>query len=233
MIALLFALQDWVDVECERLRREKPEIAAKVDRPPGLDAANYRQFRNPVPQCLRDLVKIGKDAVPLLLQRWGRMDELTLSDAERDALLEAIVRVPGLVGDVRAESFLTGVLNSDAAESLRGHAAVSLGMIGAKDPLLPVLDDRKQPKAVRQACARAVGRLTDSLELIRARLDDDAIWRDLIAALGLLGSSWAWEARGGGDEVRKGCHDLLLEQRRRRPEESALVDQSLKMVDWK
>jgi hypothetical protein len=241
MIALLLALQsDWTKetweraavAEAARIRRDTPELAAKVDRPEGIDPAIYRKFRNPGPKCVRELRHLGKEAVPLLIERWKwTMGELTLTAEERAALEEAILQVPGLVGDARARWFLEEVLASD--HRLRAHAAVSLGQIGATDAVLSTLDDRSQPLEIRQACARALGHATTTLDAIRARLGEDAVARDLLTALGLLGSAWAWEARKqDGSAIRQGCGETLLDQLRKRPSEAETIGRALALVQW-
>ena len=228
-----------------RLRLADPGLAAAVDRPAGLDPAQYRQFRLPEPICNAELARRGSAAVPLLLERWRwtfAEHPFSAGDAgekEREALRSAILQQ----GDARARHFLAEVLGTAGLpDSWRGQAAVSLGMAGGTGalPILTrTLDDRAQPVAVREACARGLGRVADpaALDAIRSRLGEADVRRSLLQALGLLGSAWGWDARGAAraptaDLVRRGCADALMGALRQAPEESAAIGTALSMTAW-
>ena len=238
--------------EACRLRLANPELAAAVDRPEGLDPAVYRRFRKPEPMILPSLARRGADAVPLLVERWRwTFDRQAWSAAEageleRATLRNAILTMPGSVADPRARHFLAEVLATAVGrDAWRGDAAVSLGMVGgtaALPRLTGILDDATQPPGVREACARALGRIADlaALEAVRARLDgekDAQVRRSYLHGLGILGSSWAWESRGKevaalADAVRAGCAETLVDSLKRHPAESETIGRSLGMTGW-
>jgi HEAT repeat protein len=238
--------------EACRLRLANPELAAAVDRPAGLDPAEYGRFRRPVPVVLPELARKGADAVPLLLERWRwtfeehRFSPAEAGEDERESFRKAILALPGRIADPRARHFLAETLaTAGLRDSWRQEAAVSLGMVGGTEALpslTRILDDATQPAAVREACARAVGRIPDpaALDAIIARVageKDAQIRRSFLHGLGLLGSSWAWESRGKAsaataDRVRAGCADALVEALRRTPAESETVGIALSLTAW-
>ncbi|MBI2933341.1 MAG: hypothetical protein HYY16_16980 [Planctomycetes bacterium] len=233
--------------EACRVRLAEPGLAAAVDHPRGLDPAVYGRFRRPEPACAAELTRRGTNAVPLLLERWRwTLSADELGEQEREVLRLAILHVPGQLGDARARCFLAEVLRMDGAPvSWRRQAAVSLGMGGGGEGLavLTGVLDGRAPALVREACARALGRVADreALIAIRRRLEsgeeDPQVWRSLVTALGLLGSEWGWEARGTAhspeaQETRKGCAEALVAALRRRPEESQTTACALGLVSW-
>jgi len=243
----------WVRAtEACRLRLAQPELAEAVDRPAGLDPTKYRLFRRPEPMCLPELAHRGADAVPLLLERWRwtfdrhGFSEGEAGDREREVFRRAILAAPGRAADARARHFLAETLGSATlADGWRQEAAVSLGMTGglaALPKITAVLDDGSQPAAVREACARALGRIADpaALDAIRARIEaekDVQTRRSFFDGLGILGSAWGWRSRGKAsaataDRVRAGCADLLVQMLRQAPEESESIGRALGMTAW-
>jgi len=154
--------------------------------------------------------------------------------------------VPGRAADARARHFLAETLRSATLpDSWRQEAAVSLGMAGglaALPKLTGILDDGAQPAAVREACARALGRIADpaALDAIRTRFEvekDVQTRRSFLDGLGILGSAWGWRARGKAeaataDRIRAGCADLLVQALRQAPEESESIGRALAMTAW-
>ena len=234
-----------------RLRLTNAALAAEIDAPSGLDPATYKTMRNPTPHCLRDFVHRGKDAIPLLVERWRwTMSDFRFSAGddgkqERQVFERAIVDAAGQVNDSRAQWFLAGVVNdANLSAELRGAAATSFGMVGgAMGTLTAVIDDNRQPLLLREGCALGLGRYADAavLDAIKTRLaaqgQDPAVIRALLTALGNLGSSWGWESRGASmktlaDQVRAGCSDLLVAAMKDRPEEAEVITRALQMVAW-
>ncbi len=238
--------------EACRLSLADPDLAAAVDRPEGLDPAKYRLFRTGEPMILPALARRGADAVPLLIERWRWTFELNpysdgaSGEKERETLRYAILTLPGQVADARARHFLADVLGSkDNRDAWRRDAAPSLAATGGTavlPRLTAILDDAAQPPAVREACARALGRIADmaALDAVRARLADEKdaqVRRSYLHGLGLLGSSWAWESRGKNlaplaDAVRAGCAEALVESLKRSPADSETIGIALSMVKW-
>lgn len=225
---------DWVRavaIESVRTRINDPALAAAVDAPAGLDPANYTKFRRPEPMVVPELRKLGTAAVPLLIERWRwTFDALAAtSDLERETMRLAILQVPGMLADARARGFLEDVLQNDTNAIHRQFAAVSLGQCGGSALLTTILDDAREPDEVREACARGIGHVADAdaLATLTARLDPR-----VIAALGILGNAAAWDARGGGDDIRRGSAEALVDALRRWPAEAPAIGIALSVTAW-
>lgn len=235
-----------------RLRLSRPDLAAAVDRPEGIDPARYRLFRHGRPLVLPQLSRLGADSVPLLVERWRwTFDQLTFSEGaagelEREVLRTAILILPGRIGDQRAKPFLAEVLDSTAVrDAWRAEAAVSLGIVGGRGSLARLtrhLDDATQSATIREAAARALGRVpeVEALEEIRSRIDgekDAQVRRSLLHALGYLGSAGAWTSRGKDAAgtaavVRSGCAGTLVAAIRKYPSEAETLGIALAMTAW-
>jgi hypothetical protein len=236
-----------------RVRIEDPELAQKADAPRGLNPERYKLFRKPMPACQHDLRNLGKDAVPLLIERWRwtfeafEFSEGEDGKAERDCFAHAIMWVPGELNDRRARHHLDAALRDAAfADLWRQEAAVALGKCAGTDALATLgelYDDAKQPTPVREGCAWAFGRVADvkAADALKERLEADGLSselrRALLTGVGLLGSSWAWKARGPmhsarGDEIREKCARMAVEAIKAAPEEFEAISRALNMTAW-
>lgn len=209
-----------------RLRLTQPGLAAALDRPAGLDPENYLRLRNPGPAVLRELSGLGAGAVPLALERrrW-LMDEYPWSpgpagERERDVLRDAVPAVAERYEDPRARHFLRDLVTDGAAPGWeRRRAAIALGPCGGPSELAfltSLVDDPAAAPDVREGAAMGLGGIPDlaAAQALSERLGGD-LDAFLVAALGKLGSSWAWQARGpeaqaAGDAVRLHCAQALV-----------------------
>jgi hypothetical protein len=236
-----------------RLRIAKPELAIEVEKPRGIDPTHYAKFRNAKPACHRDFAHRGQEIVPLLIESL----EYTLGDyalssgesgaSEKQALLAALIQVPGESMDTRAQFAMEGaLLNADYADDLRAFAAVSYAQCAEKNALAKLAEviDGQQPIAVREGAALAMGWCADksALDAIKTRLGGEQteprITRALECALGNLGGSWVWASRGAekaelAKEMRKGCAVLLVAELKARPENQDIIVTALCLVAWK
>lgn len=246
--------------ESARLRIQKPEHAAKVDNPRGIDPAFYGITRPGKPFCQRDFAQLARDGcVPLLLERWRySLDAKPFSEGdagklERDALARALLAAPGQVGDTRARFVMLEALrNATLPDEWRQDAAVSYGQTGGETALADLgamIDDGKQPLPVREAAAWALGRVPEkaALDAIRTRLGDSritggesgpAMVRALANGAGILGSAWGWKARGEtaqekANEIRKACATVLVETLKQHPAEVGAISDALVLVAWR
>jgi hypothetical protein len=236
-----------------RLRIEAPETAEAVDNPRGLDPEHYKLFRKPMPLCHRDLRALGKEGVPLLLERWRWTFEShaystgAAGAAERECFARALLAVPGEVADERARFAMEAALRDIALpDAWRSDAAVSLGQTGGLEALavlIELFDAAQQPVAVRAGCAWAMGRVAhiDAANALKERLGKDGLQvelqRALINGAGILGNSWGWRARGvmqqpAGDAVREVCADMLVEAIKTMPAEADFISRALAEVAW-
>jgi hypothetical protein len=235
--------------EACRVRLEHPEVAAQVDAPRGIDPAVYRKFRKPEPHCQADLARLGRDAVPLVLERrlWTLDDparpfsEGAAGAAEREALAFATVFVPGAVGDARARFALADAIR-DASLSLaaRREAAVSYGACAGAEAIAPLgalVDDATQPVEVREGAAWGLGRVptaaaADALLSRLAKATDARLARALEAGAGVLADKWGWEARGAdaataAKPLRARCGLALVDALRARPADRDVIGPAL------
>jgi hypothetical protein len=236
-----------------RLRIARPELATEVEKPRGIDPAEYRKFRHGKPSCHRDFAHRGKEIVPVLLEALEYLSgDYTFSAgeagvAERQTLFVALIQAPGEALDARAQFAMQGVLlNAEYADDLRAFAAVSFGQCAGSNALATLAEviDGQHPIAVREGAALALGWAPDkaALDAIKTRLSgeqsDAKITRALECALGNLGGAWAWQSRGAekselAKEIRKGCADLLVAELKARPENQDIICTALCMVAWK
>jgi hypothetical protein len=239
--------------EACRLRIQSPEVALAVDKPRGLAPEEYKLFRKPEPFCQRELRNLGKDGVPLLLERWRwtfeshAYSEGAAGRAERECFGRAILFVPGAVADARARFAMEEALRNIAlADDWRADAAVSLGQTGGTDSLATLtelLDSAGQPMRVREGCAWAIGRVAhmDAANALKERLAQEnqpaELQRALINGAGILGNSWGWRARGvmqqpTGDAIRAVCAEMLVKAISAMPAEADSISRALAEVAW-
>ncbi|MBX3473053.1 MAG: hypothetical protein KF754_01565 [Planctomycetes bacterium] len=252
--------EGWVralTAEVARLRIARPELATAVDSPRGIDPAFYGMTRLGKPYCRRDFAQLGKEGVPLLLERmrWT-LDATPFSEGEagaleKEALATSLLQVPGQLADTRARfALLDAAKNAELPANWRQDAAVSYGQTGGEPALASlgaILDDAKQPLAVREACAWAMGRVPEaaSLDAIKLRLNDDritggntgiALVRALVNGAGILGNAWGWQARGmaaleKGNQIRRDCALLMIETLKKHPAEHETIANALVQIE--
>lgn len=243
-----------------RLRISQPELAKVVDQPRGINPEVYRQFRHGKPSCHRDFAHAGISIVPLLLEALVfTLPERKFSSAEsgqleRDTLLAALVQVPGEKFDGRARFVLEDVLKSGShGDGLRALAAVSYAQCAGAEGLAlldEVVSSASTPLRVREGAAMALGWVADAKALasVKSRLDSPglrgegedavALRRALIVALGTLGNSGGWQARGAekaelAREMRAGCAAVLVVCLRDFPADVEFISSALCAVAWK
>ncbi|HVY61263.1 MAG TPA: HEAT repeat domain-containing protein, partial [Planctomycetota bacterium] len=236
--------------EASRVRMTNPELTAHVDAPRGIDPEHYRRFRVPRPLCQHDLARLGRDAVPLVLERllWT-LDARPFSEgeagkAERESLALATLFVPGQLGDARARFAMEDALRSAALPAAwRQQAAVSLGQCAGADAvatLISFADDPAQSLEVRQGAAWGLGRTmsaaaADALAGRLSKTADDDVRRALVNGLGLAGDKWAWEARGaaaleGAAALRRRCSAALVAELEAHPADRDLIGEKIAEV---
>lgn len=245
--------------EVIRLRISKPELAAKVDSPQGLNPEHYKLKRAPGPSCQAEFKSYGSEAVPLMLERlrWTLdaypYSEGTDGTTEKAALVCGILYAAGHTADTRARfALLQALRNTDFKEHWRQVAAVSYGQTGGEAALVELcalLDDARQPLALREACGWAIGRVAEpaSVEAIKTRLNDEkitggengvALVRALVTGAGILGNAMGWQARGTANrekanEVRRDCALLMLETLKKHPAEHEVIANALVQIEWR
>lgn len=241
--------------EAARLRIINPDMAAVADNPAGLDPEVYTAYRKPVPGCVREFNRFGTSIVPLLIERWRwTVDAKPFSKGEagaleRKALIHALLFVPGRAGDTRARfALLTALKDKALGDDLRQDAAVSYGQTGGVDAIVElcsIIDDGAHPKALRETCCYALGRIADdkAFDAMESRLAnevlaaDEAFVRALLLGVGTLGSRGGWQARGAmvkeqGERIREKCARLLVMHLESHPALAEHISQQLQAVAY-
>lgn len=241
--------------EAVRLRILHPEPVVTIDSPPGINPEVYGKFRKPAPACVREISDLNKEFVPLLLERWfWTLDAKPFSKgeagtAERNALAHALLYVPGFHADTRARfAMLAALKDKSLPDRWRHDAAVSYAQTGGVDAiaeLCAIIDDTTSPKAVREACCHALGRVADdkAFDAMESRLNNEALNADegfvtaLLLGVGTLGSRGGWQARGAmvkeqGERIREKCARLLVIQLETHPQHREHISQQLQVVAY-
>jgi hypothetical protein len=189
-------------VELARARAAHPEAFAAVDalRASVIAAPPPRDRRVQVARAFRAL---GRPALePMLALVEPDAPALRGAPAEtarvlREGALEAI----GALADPRAVPTLARILDENAPPPVARSAAEALGTLCGDDEM--ALLGRHAAQGQRHELAAIAGlgqcRRLRAATLLAQRLDarpDDRMARAIAEAMGLLGSSWAWQAAG-------------------------------------
>jgi hypothetical protein len=177
----------------------------------GVKPEEYRKRALPVPGVHRELVKLGKDAVPAMLEillktldsyPLGTPEPGTDADAqaaeaaakarktERAALQAGIIGALARIADRRAGKFLLEVLEKGADDEIRAAAADAAAVCAGESAvavLVRVLVDATVAENLRAACAHALGFPGGqaALDSLRKALEDNSVSVRENAAKGL------------------------------------------------
>jgi hypothetical protein len=192
--------------QIDAYRQSNPEAFDAITNLQGIRPEVYGRFRNPIPLVGRELRRKGKTVLlPMLDALVFQAPNMPLSARERRALEVGMLEAVGSLRDARSSAPLAAVFkrHGDAAVSHRAAvstaAARALGQL-CDAPALATLQGGLGD-ARRAAAIEGLGqcRRLEAAQRLAAELDaaSNAAEATRIAdALGKLGSSWAWQAKG-------------------------------------
>ncbi len=212
--------------EIAAFKASRSDIVKKVRDVQGVKPEVYSKFQNPVPVAGRELQALGKDALlPMLDALAFDASQTNLSAREREALTLGMLAAVGEIRDARSLPVLRGVLSSRTkSDNLAYGAAGAMGKTcGAAE--VKLLTELSAPgKPLQRAALFGLGecRTVESAKALVSALSgasELATQREIVVALGNIGSSWVWTALAKGDqevikrglEVRTLATDPLLE----------------------
>ncbi len=186
-----------------KVRGHKPEV--------------YRALRNPLPllAVTRELRALGSSALLPMLNElvFEARPREGASDAEWNALREALLDTVGLLRDRRAAPVLLAAFEQNSLDlNARTAAARGLGRLGGDAELAALTRHLSPGDPGRAAALAGLGeckRIESAAALsgLLAQESDEAEATRVAHAMGSLASSWAWKAmgphrQGEGLEVR-------------------------------
>jgi hypothetical protein len=204
------------------------ETVRHVYKLEGLDPAVYEQRRRADPECGRELRRLGVPAVGPMLEIYLKTFDahpLVASAKQRAALREGIVVALAASSHPAAPIALRRIASSASElEGARKQALEGLGTLAGPGALVALARIHAEPGlsvGLRLAAIRGIAQLpsAEALTWLTKRLDgaDQDERRAAVAAIGLYGSAWSWEARGPewaglGDELRVEATRALVER---------------------
>ena len=194
--------------DIDAARAADPQVFSAVRGVRGVRPEVYRTFRNPAPTATAELRALGKPALLALLSElaYDGQPTSTLSPEERSALLAGMVEAVGVIRDARSGPVLKAIFEGNTRDAtvlrMTGEA---LGRL-CGDAELQTLQKHVGPlDSLREGAIRGLGhckRVEAATELsaLLAKAPDAAAAEPIAVALGLVGSSWAWQALGPAAE---------------------------------
>ena len=207
--------ETWRDAFCAAvvlLWKKNRELCQRCYDLRGLKPDFFLKKRRPEPEVVRELVALGRDAAPIMLEIMlktfqfykftekavGGYDAKKLRDMEEKALKVGIVAALGMLKDERAHHFLVELLRSGEDADVRAVAAKSIGRIGgegAVSVLSERLSDSDESEEVRCGAALGLG-FTGKREALDALLkqlekeESENVCKEIAKALGFITSRW-------------------------------------------
>lgn len=171
----------------------------------GCSEAGYRAARNPVPNCSRELRRLGPGVLLPMLEALALREPagLASSEAEKRALGHALLQAIGVARDPRALPVVEAVLLRGArrdAETL-AYAGEAIGRIGTDTAVALLVRHSAAGDALRLPAIAGLG-YARSLKTARhlvglaTQPQPPEDLRAIARSLGVLSSSWAWRAMG-------------------------------------
>ncbi len=171
----------------------------------GCSEAGYRVARNPVPNCSRELRRLGPGVLLPMLEALALREPtgLATSEAEKRALGHALLQAIGIARDTRALPWVEAVLlrgvRRDAATL--GFAGEAIGRIGTDAAVALLIRHSVAGDPLRLAAIAGLGQVralptAQHLVGLATQQQPTEVLRAIARSLGVMGSSWAWRAMG-------------------------------------
>lgn len=203
-------------------KRDHAAVRAKVRDVQGVKKEVYGKRQNPVPFATGELKALGKDAlVPMLESLAFDASQPGLDAKEKEALAIGMLAAVGEIRDARSTAVVSAIFEAqDGSTPIAIAAATALGK-RCDSAELTVLEARAADgQKLRLAAIEGLGECrrkegARALASILSSTSDEPTQKAAVRSLGVVGSSWAWVARGKteeqkGIEVRTTASDALL-----------------------
>lgn len=196
-------------------RKQAPESFEAIRNLQGIRPEVYGQRRNPKPEVGRELQHLGASALLPMLEALVLDAPVyqSMSEPERQALIEGMLSAVGRLRDPRASAALRSSFELSQPSWASHGIAAALGKLcdapsfGALAASLDVPARRDAAVAGLGECRtlEAAKRLSAELEARSTKATTPDETGRLASALGNLGSSWAWRALGAdrSEEARE------------------------------
>ncbi len=182
-----------------KYKAQNPAIFQQVRSVKGHRPELYTKFRNPVPLVGRELRHLGPDALLPMLEALAFDSPSVdgLKQNEIDALRVGLIEAVGMLRDLRSEAVLEAVFASDHSRWVNTAAAEAVGRLCTTRGLTRLsaaLDTKSRDHAI---AGLGQCRQHKSAKLLAGLLDKTKTASEadtIAAAMGSLGSRWAWRA---------------------------------------
>lgn len=232
--------------EIAAAKAANPEVFAAVRNVRGVHREVYKRFRKPAPDAERELRALGPAALLPMLEALAfeapPRDEL--SDTEWTALTVGMLQTVGLLRDARSGPVLRAAFEAAAHPNVQRAAAKAMGRL-CTDAELTTLVKQSSGGTIESRRLAAVEGLGECkriesakhLAALLAAKPDDTTAETIAAALGAVGSSWAWKAMGPAAEptgaaIREIAAAALVGGFARHASPRPRFEKSLQLVEW-
>jgi len=161
----------------------------------------YTRRRNPVPEAARELRALGAEGLLPMLDAlaFDAPERGALTESEWTALTVGMLEAVGALRDPRSGPVLRAIFDGAASPRVLSAAARAMGRLGG-DAELAVLVEASDGDTRSLAAIQGLGECkriesAKRLAALLARADEPRA-AEIGAALGKVGSSWAWRAMG-------------------------------------
>jgi hypothetical protein len=204
-------------------KRDHAAVRAKVRDVQGVKKDVYSKRQNPIPYAGTELKSLGKDAlVPMLESLAFDASQRELASNEKEALAIGMLAAIGEIRDARSTPVVTAIFQSQGSSTpIAIAAATALGKRCDATELQVLEAASAEGNALRIAAIAGLGECRRkegvvALASILSSSADKDVQTKVVRSLGVVGSSWAWVARGKseeqkGIEVRTTASDALLD----------------------
>lgn len=203
--------------EIAQHRAQNPAVYDAVRNVQGIRPDVYMKFRAQVPIADRELRGLGKEALLPMLEAlaFDAPARGGLNDTEWQALETGLLRAVGILRDAKAAPVVRAIFTEQTVESrVSIEAAEALGRICDKESFDFLVASAQPGQPLRASAVQGLGecRTYDSAKVLAslAKKASAAEIETFAAALGSVGSSWAWEAMGPAYESESDAARQLI-----------------------
>jgi len=194
--------------DIEVFRAAHPELFQAVLDVKGVRPEVYKGFQNPLPNAAPELRALGPAGLlPMLSALAFDAPRTALTEKERNALTAGMLEAVGMLRDPRSAAVLHIALEGGSRDPVvRRAAAEAVGRLCGDAELALLIKHTASGDELAEASIHGLGQCkrmegAKQLAALLAAAPDDATAEVVAAALGVAGSSWAWQAMGPSAEA--------------------------------